>query len=101
MANARLRKQATTPAKSSSLMVRLDKKSKAVLVRAAKLRQMSVSDYVRSVTVAQARREVEAAEEQTIRLSRSAQLAFWKALNKPTRLTPAQKRLGKMIREIL
>jgi uncharacterized protein (DUF1778 family) len=101
MANARLSKRPARSATSSSLMVRLDEESKAYLVQAAKLRQMSVSDYVRTVTVSQARREVESADQQTIRLSPSEQLEFWKALNKPPRLTPAQKRLGKMIREIL
>jgi len=37
-------------------MVRLDVASKAVLARAAELRRISVSDYVRSITVAQAQR---------------------------------------------
>lgn len=44
------------PAKPSPLMVRLDEDGKAVLARAAELRWVSVSDYVRMVTVAQARR---------------------------------------------
>jgi uncharacterized protein (DUF1778 family) len=100
MANAREMKDSAR-ATTSSLMVRLDRESKSFLARAAKLRQMSISDYVRTVTVSQARREVESEDRQTIRLSPSEQLAFWKALNKPPRLTPAQKRLGKMIRELL
>jgi uncharacterized protein (DUF1778 family) len=84
--------------KSTSLMVRLDEESKAVLSQAARLRKISVSDYVRQVTVSQAQREVAAAAEQTISLTPDEQLAFWTALSEPVRLTAAQKRLGKLMR---
>ncbi len=47
-------------------MVRLDAESKQALTAAAELRRISVSDYVRTVTVAQARREVASARDQTI-----------------------------------
>jgi uncharacterized protein (DUF1778 family) len=83
---------------TGSLMVRLDEESKSCLAQAAALRQISVSDYVRSVTVAQARREVQAARAQTIALTPEEQLAFWKALQEPPQLTPAQKRLAKLMR---
>lgn len=83
---------------TSPLMVRLDKESKSYLSRAAKLRRISVSDYVRAVTVTQARREVESAREQSIRLSPAEQHAFWNALQATPRLTAAQKRLGKVMR---
>ena len=43
----------TTAAKASPLMVRLDAESKQALIAAAELRRISVSDYVRTVTVAQ------------------------------------------------
>src|SRR5690349_12344922 len=92
----RTKKQA--PAAGSPLMVRLDKESKQLLVEAAKLRHVSVSDFVRLVTVPQARREVEAAQEQTIRMTPEEQLAFWNALNEPVKLTPAQRRLGAIMR---
>ena len=84
--------------KSSPLMVRLDAASKAALLEAAELRGISVSDYVREVTVAQARRELRAAREQTIALTPEEQLAFWNALNEPPRLTEAQRRLGAAMR---
>ena len=58
---------------SSPLMVRLDEDSKAALTRAAELRRISVSDYVRQVTVAQARKEVAAAAGQTIESSPPSQ----------------------------
>ena len=84
--------------KGRTLMVRLDEESRAALIRAAELRQVSVSDYVRQVTVPQARREVTAAGRQTIAMAPEEQIAFWKALNEPVTLTPAQRRLGKMMR---
>ena len=83
---------------ASPLMVRLDDESKVVLTRAAKLRGINVSDYVRHVTVTQARKEVAAADEQTIALTFEEQLAFWNALNAPVKLTTKQKKLGKMMR---
>jgi uncharacterized protein (DUF1778 family) len=84
--------------KPSPLMVRLDDQSKDYLTRAAELRRISVSDYVRTVTVAQARREVLAAGEQTLALTPDEQQAFWKALNETPTLTDAQRRLGSMMR---
>jgi uncharacterized protein (DUF1778 family) len=83
---------------TSPLMVRLDSDSKDVLARAAELRGISVSAYVRQVTVAQARKEVEAAGGQTIALTPEEQLAFWTALAAPVKLTAAQKKLGKLMR---
>ncbi len=82
----------------SPLMVRLDAESKETLAMAAELRRISVSDYVRTVTVAQARREVAGAKEQVIVLSPDEQLAFWEALQAPAKLTPAQKKLGAIMR---
>jgi uncharacterized protein (DUF1778 family) len=79
-------------------MVRLDETSKNYLTRAADLRGISVSDYVRLVTVAQARREVESAGEQVIALTPDEQLAFWNALQQPVRLSEAQRRLGAIMR---
>ena len=83
---------------ASPLMVRLDEESKQYLTEAAALRQVSVSDYVRTVTVAQARREVRASREQVLALTAEEQLAFWKALNEPPRLTAAQRRLSLVMR---
>ena len=88
----------TKSKKPTSLMVRLDEESKAILKRAAELRGMSVSDYVRTVTVPQARREVQGAEKYVIVMTPDEQLAFWTALNNPPKLTPAQKKLGAIMR---
>jgi uncharacterized protein (DUF1778 family) len=95
MAKARLTKRARKP---SPLMVRLDEEGKSVLARAAELRGISLSDYVRTVTVPQARKEVDAAGEQVIALTPDEQLAFWTALAQPVKLTVAQKQLGKLMR---
>jgi uncharacterized protein (DUF1778 family) len=83
---------------TSPLMVRLDDQSKTYLSKAAELRRISVSDYVRAVTVAQARREVLAARDQTIALTALEQLAFWDALNETPKLSEAQRRLGSVMR---
>jgi uncharacterized protein (DUF1778 family) len=89
----------TRAAKTASpLMVRLDDDSKRCLAEAASLRRVSVSDYVRTVTVPQARREVRAADQQVIALTPEEQLAFWNALNESARLTPSQRRLGAIMR---
>jgi uncharacterized protein (DUF1778 family) len=79
-------------------MVRMDEDSKQVLEEAAQLRRISVSDYVRTVTLAQARRELASAGERTILMTPEEQLAFWQALQAPAKLTPAQRRLGKLVR---
>jgi uncharacterized protein (DUF1778 family) len=80
------------------LMVRLDEESRGYLARAAELRRISVSDYIRVVAVTQARREVESASEQVIALAPEEQLAFWNALNQPARSTQAQRQLGALMR---
>src|SRR4051794_19584568 len=89
---------AKKPRNTRSLMIRLDDESKAVLARAAALRHISVSDYVRTVTVSRARQEVLAAEQQVVALSPEEQLAFWTALDRPAKLTAAQKELGAIMR---
>jgi uncharacterized protein (DUF1778 family) len=79
-------------------MVRLDAKSKACLAAAAKLRHVSISDYVRSVTVAQAQREVAEARTHTIVLTPEEQLAFWKALHDTRPLSPVEREMGAIMR---
>lgn len=83
---------------TSPLMVRLDHESKEYLAQAARLRRISVSDYVRVVTVSQAAKEVRAAGDRTISLTPEEQLAFWEALNDTPELTEAQRRLSETMR---
>jgi uncharacterized protein (DUF1778 family) len=85
-------------AKTNQLMVRLDEESKAFVTKAAELRKVSISDYVRIVAVGQARREVDHAEQNTIALSPAEQLAFWNALNTPPQLSKSQYELGRLMR---
>ncbi len=94
MGSSQSARKSKSPKPASPLMVRLDEDSKRFLAEAAQLRQVSVSDYVRTVTVPQARREVRAARERIIALTPDEQLAFWTALNEPAKLTAAQRRLG-------
>jgi len=98
MAKSHSSKQPKKNGATSSLMVRLDEESKSYLGKAAALRRISVSDYVRAVTVAQARREVQAAQVQTIALTPEEQLTFWNALNEAPHLTEAQRQLGAVMR---
>ena len=95
---ARSSKKIQAAKTASPLMVRLDEESKQCLAEAANLRQVSVSDYVRTVTVPQARREVRAASEQVLAMTPEEQLTFWNALNEAPKLTAAQRRLGAMMR---
>jgi len=89
----------TRTAKTASpLAVRLDKESKQCLAEAARLRGVSISDYVRAVMVPQARREIRAANGQVIAMTPEEQLSFWNALNEKPKLTPAQRRLGSIMR---
>jgi len=83
---------------TNNLMVRLDEESKAFIAKAAKLRRVSMSDYVRMVTVSQAQREVEEAERSTIALTPEEQLEFWNALAQAPELTDAQRELGSIMR---
>jgi uncharacterized protein (DUF1778 family) len=85
-------------APTSPLIVRLDAESKTMLAQAAELRRISVSDYVRTVTVSQARREVSSARDHTLVLTPAEQLAFWQALQAPVKLTPAQRKLRRLLR---
>lgn len=85
-------------AKTGTLIVRLEEDTKALLSRAAQLRGVSVSDYVRMVTGEQARPEVFAVGEQVFALTPDEQIAFWTALGEPAKLAPAQKQLGRLMR---
>lgn len=96
--SSRSSRQKRTARTASPLMVRLDEESKRCLAEAASLRQVSVSDYVRMVTVPQARREVRTANERLIALTPEEQLSFWNALSETPRLTSAQRRLGALMR---
>lgn len=98
MPRTRTRNQSKKNGAASPLMVRLDAQSKDYLAKAAELRKVSVSDYVRQVTVEQARREVRAARQHTMVLTPQEQLAFWNALDAPVTLTKAQRRLGAIMR---
>jgi hypothetical protein len=53
---------------------------------------------VRTVTVPQAKREIQASQEQVVVLTADEQLAFWNALNETPVLTTAQRRLGAIMR---
>lgn len=79
-------------------MVRIDRPSKRVIDRAARLRGISANDYARSVVVAHARHELRESRTHTIELTPAEQLAFWAALREPASLTARQRELGRLMR---
>lgn len=83
---------------SANLMVRLNPESKACISRAAALRGLSQSEYVRTIVLAHAQRELAAAERQVVALSPAEQEAFWQALHEPAAPMPAQQALGRLMR---
>jgi len=84
--------------KTANVMLRIDQPSKKVLTRAATLRGVSTSDYVRQVVLAQARRDLEEARSGTVSLSAAEQRQFWEALQNPVRLTKSQRALANVMR---
>ena len=81
-----------------TLTVNFSEQGRALVAKAAELRGVSIKDYVRIVTVAQAQRELDVAEQNTIALTPDEQLAFWNALNAAPQLTEAQRELGRTMR---
>jgi uncharacterized protein (DUF1778 family) len=86
--------------RDESLLVRVDRRSKALLRRAAASRGLSVSDYVRSRVVPLARQDLIEADTGVLRLSKDDQVALWRAIQNPRPPTAAQRALGKLIRSV-
>ena len=83
-----------------TLNMRLDAAGKEAIARAAALRRISISDYIRAVLVTQAERETAASRSGVIALSRAEQTEFWNALQAPANPTPRQRRLGRLMRGV-
>jgi uncharacterized protein (DUF1778 family) len=98
MARSRSSGSSKKTGETSSLVIRLDEDSKSALVRAAELRRISVSEYVGAVTVAQARKEIQAAREHILAMTPEEQLEFWSALDRTGPLTGPQKQLVGLMR---
>jgi uncharacterized protein (DUF1778 family) len=81
-----------------TLNMRLDPASREAVVRAAALRGLKLSEYIRAVLVAQAVREVDSAGRQALSLTPVEQLDFWNALHSSPRPTARQRKLGRLIR---
>ena len=86
--------------RDESLLVRVDRRSKSLLRKAAAARGLSVSDYVRSRVVPLAQQDLIEADTGVLKLSRDDQVALWRALQNPRPPTPAQRALGKLIRSV-
>jgi uncharacterized protein (DUF1778 family) len=83
---------------TTTLQARLDPQSKRAVEEAARLRRIGLTDYVRLVLVATAKREVEQARQNVIQLTAQEQEKLWEALQDPPRPTKAQRKLAKMMR---
>lgn len=94
-------KAAPGAAKDANLLVRFDRSGKTLVQRAAAARGLSVSDYVRTRIVPMARQDIAEANTGVLRLPREDQIAFWQALQHPPALTPAQRRLGELVRSVM
>ena len=63
--------------KDANLLVRFDGGTKSLVQRAAGLRGLTVSDYVRSRIIPLAKQDVDEASTGVLRLPKDAQIAFW------------------------
>jgi uncharacterized protein (DUF1778 family) len=90
----------TDDIRDESLLVRVDRRSKALLRKAAAGKGLSVSDYVRSRVMPLAQQDVIEADTGVLKLSRDDQIALWRALQNPPAPTSAQRALGKLIRSV-
>jgi uncharacterized protein (DUF1778 family) len=90
----------TDKIRDESLLVRLDRRSKSLLRKAAAARGLTVSDYVRSRVVPLARQDLIEADTGVLKLSQDDQIALWRALQNPRPPTAAQRALGKLIRSV-
>ena len=84
--------------KAEVIQARINSENKGLIVQAAKLREIPVSDYMRLVLIDQARKEVTSNEQRVLQLTAAEQIEFWNALDNPKSLTESQKELGKLIK---
>lgn len=84
--------------KAEVIQARINSENKGLIVQAAKLREIPVSDYMRLVLIDQARKEVTSNEQRVLQLTADEQIEFWNALDNPKSLTESQKELGKLIK---
>ena|SRR5215472_13817384 len=88
-------------AKDANLLVRFDRSDKVLVQRAAHLRGLTVSDYVRSKILPLARQDIEEVNFNVLRLPKADQIAFWRALQHPPALSKTQKALGRLVRSVM
>lgn len=88
-------------AKDANLLVRFDRVDKVLVQRAAHLRGLTLSDYVRSKILPLARQDIEEAGFGVLRLPKEDQVAFWRALQHPPAPTKTQRALGRLVRSVI
>jgi len=80
---------------------RLEPASKFIIKKAADLRGISQTDYLKAVLLPFAKREIAESGKGGLVLSENEQIEFWEALNQPVKLTESQKALSQKIKEFL
>jgi uncharacterized protein (DUF1778 family) len=88
-------------AKDANVLVRFDRRAKALIQKAARHRGLTLSDYVRSRIVPMAQQDVEEATTGVLRHGREDQIALFRALQRPQAPTAAQKALGRLVRSVM
>ena len=86
--------------KDTTLLVRCDRSTKELIRKAAEVRGLSMSDYMRMQVKASAARDVLEAETGILKLAKEDQIAFWQLLQRPAKPTEAQKKLGHLVRSV-
>ena len=86
---------------TSFFQARLDPEEKGLIVKAAKLRGISQTDYLKAILIPFAKQELSDAEQGGVKLSKDEQELFWKALNKRVVLGKKQKEMSVKIKEFL
>lgn len=83
--------------RSQLLQARVKPAAKDLVVKAAQKRDVAVSDYIRSVIVEQAEREVQGAEQDILLLTANEQRQLWEMLDVDCEINEGQVKLAKLM----
>ena len=83
------------------MLVRFDREAKSLVQRAATVRGLTDSDYVRTRVLPLAQQDVEESKTGVLPLTKEDQIVFWQALQHPPTPTRPQRALGKLVRSLL
>lgn len=84
--------------KRETIQARINPANKEIITQAAKLREIPVSDYIRTTVLEQAKKEVSSSKLNILQLTEAEQLSFWHVIDSEPKLSNSQKELGKLMR---